>query len=377
MKENQIMKLIFSGNTAWSMYNFRRQIFQHCINKGHKVYVIAPQDNIFDNKLRAMGCQFIPVQLKRKGTNPLQDIKLCREYYRIFKQIHPDGCFSYTIKPNIYGSIAASMLHIPYIPITTGLGYIFNTKSLVSIIAKGLYKIAFKKAPQVWFLNQEDINSFVSNQIIPASKAQLLRGEGIDLSHFIINDKEEDGKISFILIARMLWDKGVGIFVDAAKLLKTKYPNVDFLLLGKIDTNNPMGIPQSKLEEWDKQNIIKFLGETEDVRPYINRSTCVVLPSFYREGIPLCLMEGAASGKPIITTNNTGCKEVVEDGYNGFLCKTRNVESLVSAMEKIIKLSPEERKQMGRNGRKKMQKEFDMNLIVKEYDNAITKFENK
>lgn len=365
------MKLIFSGNTAWSMYNFRRQVFKHCINKGYDVYVIAPKDNVFDKKLIEIGCKFIPIKLDRKGTNPFSDIKLCFKYYQIFKQIQPSGCFFYTIKPNIYGSIAASLLRIPYIPITTGLGYIFNTKNYISIIAKKLYKLAFQKASQVWFLNKEDINSFISEKIIPPSKAKLLRGEGIDLDYFKIHEDAQEEEITFILIGRMLWDKGVGVFANAAKLLKKKYSKVQFLILGPIDVNNPKGIPQKQLEEWNNQNIIRYLGETEDVRNYINKCTCVVLPSFYREGVPLCLMEGAASGKPLITTNNIGCKEVVEDGYNGFLCEAQNVESLASAMEKIINLSPEERKIMGKNGRKKMEKEFNIDLIIKKYESAI------
>ena len=367
------MKLVFSGNTAWSMYNFRRKVFMQFIADGHEVYVIAPHDEQYELLLTQLGCKFIPINMERKGTNPIKDFLLYTHYRNILKQIKPDGCFFYTIKPNIYGGMASSALHIPYIPITTGLGYIFNTQSIISKVAKTLYKVAFKKAEQVWFLNQEDINSFIQANLIPSNQAKLLKGEGIDTTYFQMQ-QDKNGPVSFLLFARILWDKGVGIYVDAAKKIKERYPDVRFELLGTIDVDNPMGIPKSQIDEWHQKGYIVYLGHTSDVRPFISQSSCVVLPSFYREGIPLCLMEGAASGKPLITTNHTGCKEVVDDGYNGFLCEPKDVDSLVKAMEKILQMTDEERRQMGLHGREKMEKEFNIDLIVDEYNKAISHY---
>lgn len=364
------MKILFSGNTAWSMYNFRRKIFESCINSGIEVVVTAPEDNIFSKKITDMGCKFIPVNLSRKGTNPIKDYNLYLSYKRILKEEKPDGCFFYTIKPNIYGGMAAGKLGVPFITITTGLGYIFNNDSIVSTIAKKLYKISFKNARKVWFLNRDDINSFVTENIIPESKAMLLKGEGIDTEHFSISDRNNE-KFSFIMISRLLWDKGVELYADAARTLKKKYPEVEFRLLGAIDRNNPMGIAEKTIMDWHNEGIVNYMGEVEDVRPYIYDSSCVVLPSYYREGIPLCLMEGAASGKPIITTDNVGCREVIKDGYNGFICKPKDLETLTVAMEKMIKLPLDERIAMGNNGRTFMKNEFDIKLIIEEYKKAI------
>lgn len=369
------IKLLFSGNTAWSMYNFRKNVLESFINKGVDVVVVAPNDNIYSKKLVSIGCKFISININRKGTNPINDYILFHNYKKILKEEKPNGCFFYTIKPNIYGGMAAGNLKIPFIAVTTGLGYIFNNNSIVSKIAKTLYKISFSKATQVWFLNNEDVKSFTDNHLISENKSMVLKGEGIDTKKFTISNSDSK-TFSFILIARILWDKGVGFYVEAAKALKSKYPDIEFKLLGTIDCNNPMGIPKKTILEWHNSKIINYLGEVEDVRPYIQQSSCVVLPSFYREGIPFCLMEGAASGKPIITTNNIGCKEVIIDGYNGFICKVKDKESLINAMEKMIKLPIEERNRMGKNGRILMENEFDVRLIIKKYHETIDLFRN-
>lgn len=367
------MKLLFSGNTAWSMYNFRKNVLESFIQTGVKVIVVAPNDDIYSKKLVSMGCKFVPINISRKGTNPIKDFLLFLNYKKILKDERPNGCFFYTIKPNIYGGMAAGYLNIPFIAVTTGLGYIFNNKSIVSQIAKKLYKISFLKAKKVWFLNNDDKISFIKENIIHEDKSFVLKGEGIDTKRFSISNKNAD-TFSFILIARILWDKGVGIYVEAAKKIKEKYSNIEFKLLGAIDNNNPMGIPEKTVLEWNNSGIINYMGEVEDVRPYIEQSSCVVLPSYYREGIPFCLMEGAASGKPIITTDNVGCREVIKDGQNGYICKKNDIESLVNSMEKMIKLSEEDRNIMGKNGRKLMEEEFDISLILEKYHKAFQKF---
>lgn len=370
------MKIVFSGNTAWSMYNFRREVFKHFINNGHEVYVLAPKDTNFTKLIEEIGCHFINISIERKGTNPITDVLLIKQYYSCLKKIHPDCCYFYTIKPNIYGGIAASMLGITFFAVTTGLGYIFNSNNFTSIIAKLLYKFSFRKALEVWFLNNDDIKSFLDNGIIDKNKAKLLNGEGIDTSHFSISNNEKNN-FSFLLMSRLLWDKGVGIYAEAAKKLKAEYPDVEFNLLGAIDTENPSGIAKNIIEKWHNNKIINYLGETNDVRPYINESSCVVLPSFYREGIPFCLMEGAASGKPIITTDNTGCKELVIDGVNGFICKKNDVEDLIIAMKKVLLLPHDKRIEMGMNGRKFMIKNFDIKIILNKYDESLLKIRKK
>lgn len=359
------MKLLFIGNTAWSMYNFRLPIFQYFLNKKYEVIVVSPFDSIYVPLLQSSRCKYYPVDIEAKGNNPFRDIKTMLQIRKILKKEQPDCCFFYTIKPNIYGSMAAASLNIPYIPITTGLGYVFLVDNLVSKIAKLLYKIAFKKANEVWFLNQDDATSFKQAKLIDESKINIIKGEGIDLNKFEI--LPHNNGISFLVQARMLWDKGIGIFVDAARILKKKYPDVKFKLLGFMGVDNPNAITENQMNEWIHEGIIEYLGSTNDVRPYIYDSTCIVLPSYYREGIPFSLMEGAAAGKPIITTDNVGCREVVEDGVTGYLCKIKDSVDLADKMEKVILMPEFERNQMGLKGREKMKNEFGIDIVINKY----------
>ena len=359
------MKIVFIGNTAWSMYNFRRYIFEYLINMKNDIVVLAPYTSEHYTLLQKIGCQCYPIDIEAKGNNPIKDIRTMLQIRKILKKENPDCCFFYTIKPNIYGSLAAASLNIPYIPITTGLGYVFLVNNIVSKIAKLLYKIAFRKANQVWFLNQDDIDAFKKENLVDENKISILKGEGIDINQFKVyhNSKE----ISFLVQARMLWDKGIGIFVDAARILKSKYPDVKFKLLGFMGVDNPNAISEKQMNEWIQEGIIEYLGSTNDVRPYIYDSTCIVLPSYYREGIPFSLMEGAAAGKPIITTDNVGCRDVVDDGITGYLCKTQDSDDLAKKMEKIILMSEEERIQMGLRGRNKMKIEFGIDNVINKY----------
>ncbi len=362
--------ILFSGNTLWSMYNFRRVLMADFVQKGYNVVVVAPEDE-FKSKIEAIGCKFIPIKIAAKGVNPLQDFFVFLSYLKIFRKINPDFCFFYTIKPNIYGSLAARFLKIKYIPITTGLGYIFLNNDIVSKIAKSLYKIAFNGANQVWFLNQDDYTEFLNGKIINEENGYVMKsGEGIDLSIFSISSQPET--ISFLLMARMLWDKGVGIFADAARELKKKYPTVEFNLLGFIGVDNPSAISKEQINAWGKEGIVNYLGVTDDVRPYIEKAACVVLPSYYREGIPFSLLEGATMGKPLITTNTVGCKEIVDDKINGYLCNPKDVESLYEVMEKIILMPKEERMQMGLAGRKKVEKQFNVQTVINQYHTIIS-----
>lgn len=367
------MKILFSGNTAWSMYNFRRFIFKYFIQKGYQVIVLTPKDEKYQKELQTIGCTCISISIKAKGKNPINDIITYLQFYRILKKEKPDFCFFYTIKPNIYGSMAAGKLNIPHIPVTTGLGYVFLHNNWISKIAKNLYKKAFKKASEIWFLNQEDIQTFQREELVKNKKLFLLHGEGISTQNFEVHlpSNKNLENIIFLLSARMLWDKGIKDFVEAARIIKPQYPNTRFQLLGFVDNKNPRTIPLKQIQEWEKLGYIEYLGATNDVRPYIYSSTCVVLPSYYREGVPFSLLEGAACGKPLITTNNIGCKDVVENEKNGFLCKVKDPHDLASCMEKIIRMSPLKLDEMGLYGRKKVEKEYDINLIIKEYSKRI------
>ena len=358
------MKLVFVGNTAWGMYNFRKPVLQNFIDRKNEVIVISPLDKIFQDQLISIGCKCYTINIEAKGNNPIKDMRTMWQIRKILKKEKPDCCFFYTIKPNIYGSMAAASLNIPYIPITTGLGYVFLVDNLVSKVAKILYRIAFRKAKQVWFLNQDDVDAFKKENLIDQRKISILKGEGIDVNRFeILHEKKE---LSFLLVARMLWDKGVGEFVEAARILKVKYPNVKFKLLGFLGVDNPSAISKEQMDEWIREGIIEYLGTTKDVRPFLYDATCIVLPS-YREGISFSLMEGAAAGKPLVATNAVGCKDIVDDGITGYLCNVKDSKDLAKQMEKIISMSEEERIQMGLKGREKMENEFGIDVVINKY----------
>ena len=276
------MKIIFAGNTAWGMYNFRKPILQHFVKNNNEVIIICPKDETYQEQLQSIGCQCYTVDMEAKGYNPIKDMKTMWQIRRILKKEKPDCCFFYTIKPNIYGSMAAASLNIPYIPITTGLGYVFLVNNFISRIAKILYKIAFRRAKQVWFLNQDDVNAFKKEKLIDENKISILKGEGIDVNQFEVHHTNKE--ISFLLVARMLWDKGVGEYVEAAKILKAKYPNTKFKLLGFLGVDNPSAISKEQMDEWVKEGNIEYLGTTNNVKPFLYDASCIVLPS-YREGI--------------------------------------------------------------------------------------------
>ena len=363
--------ILFFDNTAWGLYNFRSTVIKHYIEKGYKIIVGTPLDEIYFSKFKKLGCTTFPINLDSRGINPMSDIRLLYQYYKLIKRIRPNLLISYTIKPNIYEGLAASLLKIPYIPIVPGAGTAFQKQNFVTKIVETLYKNAFKKAIKVFFLNEEDYTLFINRKLVNTAAAHRLNGEGINLSDFKIIKKEEATPFTFILVARLLKSKGIIFYHDAAKIIKEKYPNTNFLLLGMLAQNNSDAIEQQQLDKWNEEGVISYLGATSDVMSFLKKTDCLVLPSYYREGIPRSLMEGAAVGLPLITTNHIGCREVVQDNYNGFLCKTKDVDSLAQQMEKMILMTPEERRTMGLNGRKLVEKKFDINLIIQEYDNVI------
>ncbi len=365
--------IVLSGNTAWGMWNFRGALIKHFLKDGYKVSVTAPYDEVYFKKFREIGCQVYDMPINPKGINPIEDYRLFLKYKKLFKQLNPDFSITYTIKPNIYASIAAQQLGIKFLPVTTGLGYTFLTKGLVPAVARQLYRFAFRKAQEVWFLNDDDIAAFRKAKLIAQEKVVQLPGEGIELDRFVCDNLlSEDSPVKFLLVGRVLKDKGVVEYVEAAKILKQKYPKVHFQLLGAIWKGNPAAIQEGEVRQWHDEEIIEYLGQTSDVRPFLQEATCVVLPS-YREGVPCTLMEGAAMGKPLVATDVPGCRDVVKDGVNGFLCKAKDAHDLAMKMEKMLLLSFKDRIEMGKLGRRFMEEKFDIKLILKQYDKLLAR----
>ena len=372
MKGYQLRKIVLSSNTSWSIYNFRLGLVKKLL-ENYEVIIVAPKDK-YSQKLIDLGCGYYDIYIDNKGTNPINDLKTFWQYYRLYKKIKPDLIFHYTIKSNIYGTIAAKLNNILSIAITTGLGYAFINNNLISKIVKFLYKFSFKFANQVWFLNQDDYEVFINQNLISKEKGYILPSEGINTEEFKpMNIEKKDNIFRFLLIARILWDKGIGEYVKAAKIIKQKYQNVEFLLLGAVGVDNPTVISKEQIDKWVGEGIVKYLGVTDNVKSEIAKADCVVLPSYYREGIPRVLLEAAAMEKPIITTDNVGCRDVVDDGVNGLLCKPRDYRDLVDKMEKMLNLSEEERIKMGKRGREKIIREFDERIVIKKYLETIDK----
>ena len=368
MKE--IKKIVISSNTSWSIYNFRLNLARILKDKGYKVIIVAPYDKYAEKLKKEF--EYHNIFINNKGTNPIEDIRTTLEFYKLYKKIKPDIVFHYTIKPNIYGSIAAKLNNVPSITVVTGLGYIFiKEKRILTTLVKNMYRIAFNGVEKVFFLNNDDSNIFVAQKIVKKEKIFVLPGEGIDTIKFApIDIGKRDGKFRFLLIARMLWDKGIGEYVEAARIIKQKYSNVEFQLLGFLGVSNRSAISKEQMQEWIDEGLVNYLGVSDDVRVYIAKADCIVLPS-YREGIPRTLLEAASMAKPIITTDSVGCRDVVDDGANGFLCKVKNAQDLADKMEKMLNLSDTERKAMGEAGRAKIIKEFDERIVINKYLETI------
>ena len=366
-------KILISLNTAWNLLNFRAGLIDGLIRSGYEVVAVAPKDE-YVVKLELLGCRFVHLEMDNQGTHPIRDLLLLWRYFRLLKNEKPDLCLFYTVKPNIYGSLASRLCGIPFINNVSGLGAVFIQGGWLRRFVSALYRLAFRNSNRVFFQNRDDLGLFLENKLVKVVLTDVLPGSGINLHRFTPTDdadrKSFNSAFRFLLIARMLKDKGVFEFVNAAKLLKESGVNAEFCLLGFLDVQNPAAISSEQMKEWTDQGFVKYLGVSDDVREHIASADCIVLPS-YREGTPRTLLEAAAMGKPIITTNVVGCKEVVEHGFNGFLCEVKNTQDLALKMKELLLLSDDQRRLMGENGRLKMEKEFDENIVIQKYLQAI------
>lgn len=364
------MKIAIVLNTSWNVYNFRLGLIKAFKENGHQVVVLAPSDQ-YSQRLTDLGYEFHPIKMDSRGVNPVKDSRLILELYQLYKKIAPDIVLHYTVKPNIYGTLAARAAGIPMINNVCGLGTVFLQKGWVSTIAKTLYRFAFRYPHKVFFQNHDDFQLFVREKLIKADIADTVPGSGIDLQKFQTNTSTESpSRFVFLVISRLIYDKGIVEYVDAIRLLKAKGVEARFQVLGAKDPIHKRGIPTEIVDGWIEEGLIEYLGTTDDVKPIVEAADCVVLPS-YREGLPRTLLEAASLGKPIITTDTAGCKHVVDDQVTGFLCKVRSADDLADKMLNMLNLSPEKRIEMGEKGRKKVREQFDENIVINKYQDAI------
>ena len=359
------MKIAIVINTSWNIYNFRAGLIRTLQNQGHEIIAFAPRDE-YSDKLKAIGCRYEEVKMDSRGAHPIKDFKLFQELRNKYLLVKPDLILHYTIKPNIYGTFAAALSGIPCINNVCGLGTSFLQNNFVSKIALGLYKLAFRFPKKVFFQNIHDQKFFIDKRLINKDKSSLLPGSGVDIESFVPEKKSNEGIFSFLLISRLIHDKGIFEYVEAVKILKLKGINADFKLLGPKDPNHRRGISEKMLTDWIKESGIDYLGSREDVRAVIKESDCVVLPS-YREGTPRTLLEGAGMAKPLIATDVPGCNNIVEDGFNGLLCKKADPVSLAEKMEQMFSKNSVERLKMGINSRRKAVLEFDEKIVIDSY----------
>lgn len=367
------MKVLISVNTAWNLVNFRAGLIRGLVAEGYEVVTLAPFD-VYAPRLAGLGCRFVPLPMDNQGTNPARDALLLWRFVRSLRQERPTVYLGYTVKPNVYGSLAAHLLGVPVINNIAGLGAVFSKGGMLVRMVRGLYRLALGQSVKVFFQNNDDRQLFITGGLVRADVADLLPGSGIDLTRFAMIPQPiwelGNHNFRFLLIARMLWDKGIGEFVEAASLIRTRWPQVECCLLGFLDVQNPGAISPQEMEKLVERGVI-YLGVSDDVRIEIANADCIVLPSYYREGTPRALLEAAAIGRPIVTTDSVGCREVVDDGQNGYLCKVRDARDLAVQMERILSLTPEQRRQMSVYGRQKMEREFDEKIVIKKYLDAI------
>ena len=363
----------FVSNSAWSVYNFRLDVIRHLMHRGYDILVMAPDDE-YSTHLTQLGCRFIPIDFNNKTENPFLDVLFYRQLKKLYRLHRPGFIFHYVAKPNIYGSIAAAALKIPSVAVITGLGYPFAKRNWLYWVVKHLYKRALKDTTQVWFLNNEDAKVFVNENIVNIERMKVLPGEGINTDFFSpagTERRKATGKFTFLMSTRLLKSKGVGLYADAARILKKKNYDIQFTLIGFFEKNHPDSIAPEELSKWEKEGLISYKGFVKDVRPFLRNADCLVFPSFYNEGVPRCLMEASSMELPIITSMNRGCKEVVLNNSTGYFCNVNDPFDLADKMERMVNLSSEERSRMGKNGRSLVIKKFNVEKVIEEYEDTL------
>ena len=366
-------KVALVANSTWNFFNFRLNIIRSLKERGYEVVLISPPDQYLAHLLEVVEVKHIPLNsLDRKSVNPFGEMALYREFKRIYRNEAPDLILHYTIKPNIYGNMAAKKLGIHSICVITGLGYVFLHDNIYNSVAKRLYRKSLHKADLVVFENAEDKDLFVQLALAPAEKTSVVNGCGINLEYFkpISYPEKSSAKTVFTFIARLILDKGIMEFIEAAKSVRSRYPYVEFWVAGEIDEGNPTSISHETLYEWVESGVIKYFGHVRDVRPIIAKSDCIVLPS-YREAMARTLTEALAMEKPVISCDTGGCRTIVDDGVNGYLVPVKDVDALVHAFE-TFKLLPEiSREKMGKSGREKAISEFDEEIVTSQFIKLI------
>lgn len=356
-------KVLFISNVTAGIVSFRYELIQKLV--GTCDVIVMASDNGRLEKLLELGCEFIPTNFDRHGTNPLKEFELISTYKKYIKSVNPDIVFTYTIKPNIYAGLVCSKLGIPYVVNITGLGTALENSGVMQKITCILYKTGLKNAQKVFFQNTANRDFMLSKGIIKENY-DLLPGSGVNLDKFKLLDYPEGSTVDFVFISRIMKEKGVDQYLEAAEYITKKYSNTRFHVCGNCEQ-----VYEKRLQELNDTGVIIYHGRIDDVVGIHEISSCTIHPTYYPEGMSNILLESCACGRPIITTNRPGCGEIVEDGINGYVVQEKNTKDLIDKIETFLKLSPVERKQMGVAGRKKIEKNFDRQIVVNKYIEEI------
>lgn len=363
-------RILFLVNHDVVIYNFRRELVEELLKRGYDVYISCPYGEKID-KLIALGAKYKEVAIERHGTNPFHDLGLVRHYSKLLKEVKPNVVLTYTIKPNIYGGFACKKLHIPYIANITGLGTAVEGGGILSTFLMLLYKLALKRAKKVFFQNEANRDFFLEHKTV-RFPYDVLPGSGVNLDYFDLLPYPNDETIRFIFVGRIMKEKGIDCFLNAADFIKSKYINTEFHICGFIEKEYT-----GKLQSYIERGIVIYHGMVNDIREVLKNMHCLVFPSYYPEGISNVLLEAAACGRPIITTNRPGCKETVNNKITGYIVTVHNQAELNEAIERFIGLTFDEKSKMGAAGRKKVEKEFDRQIVVNAYLEEIKKIEEE
>ena len=353
-----MMKILILANSDIGLFKFRKELIETFLKEQDDIYISAPQGEYY-HQISRMGCRYIITPLERRGMNPFKDMQLMFRYYKKIRELKPDYVLTYTIKPNIYGGMACRICRVPYAMNITGLGTAFQKQGLMRKLVVQMYKIASKRARTVFFENKGNYSVFLQEGLVTTEQACVLNGAGVNLDYYKYLPYSENEGIHFLFVGRIMKEKGVEELFEVVKKIKSMYGDkVVFDIVGFFEEAY-----KDIIEQLDQKGIIHFWGYQQDIRPFYQKTSCLVLPS-YHEGMSNVLLEAAASGRALITSNIHGCMEAVEDGKNGYLCEVKNSQSLFSAINKFINLNIDERRNMGWNSRKRMELLFDKKKIV-------------
>ena len=360
LREKSNKRVLVLANNDVGLYRFRKDLLLTLLNAGHEVYISLPNGNFIPELVR-YGCRFLDTPVDRRGMNPVRDAKLFRQYSAMLKKVRPDLVLTYTIKPNIYGGLACRMARIPYAVNITGLGSAIENGGWLRRFVLALYKPALKGARVVFFENAGNRDTLVSAGVVPEGRDVVLNGAGVNLEDYPHQPYPQEGPVRFLFVGRVMHEKGVDELFAAAKRMKQEFGDgVEFHIVGSFEeAYKPV------MDELEQSGVVRYHGYQPDMKPLYAMASCVVLPS-YHEGMSNVLLEAAASGRPLITSNIPGCREAVEDGASGYLCPAKDADTLYAAMRRFASLPQVEQAELGRHGRERMEQRFSKAAVVAE-----------